>query len=138
MGLLQPFFFIISSVVSGIFCNEQRNEVCYPKVGCFSNSYPWTSGSRIAFLPFAPEKVCQSVIFYSKVLQNVRFTVFPEVEAALFANFNKDIPTYFITHGFTSTGSDLYLQVMAELFLKHGPANVYIIGKKIILEVFII
>jgi len=126
MYLLQAFF-TISIVFSGILANE----VCDPKVGCFNNSYPWTSDTRNACLPYPPEHVCKQVFFYSERLKNIRFTVYPEIDKALFDNFNEEIPTYFIAHGFVRNGTDPILHQIAELFLKHEPANIYIIGKMI-------
>jgi len=120
----QPLYFL--SAISLALCAEDGNEVCFDKLGCFSNGYPWNYNLRIAEPPDTPEKVGTTVLAYNRKMKNVTLKVYPEIDPKLLQNFDPKLDTFFLTHGYTGAGYNPWLHRMANAIIKRQPANVYI------------
>jgi len=114
-----------------MFMAKSKSEVCYDKMGCFSNDAPWNRPpSRIANLPESPEKVCTNVIFFNREVKNVSLEVYPNIDEKISNYFDNELPTFFITHGYKGSGSDAWLHDMVKVILNKTSANVFIVNWK--------
>jgi len=126
MEILNKYLFLFSNFF--IFASSSDSEVCYPKLGCFNNSYPWNYNLRVALPPKSPEKVCQYVISYNQKMKNVSFQVYPDIDNKIIEEFDPKLTTYFVTHGYTGSGYDQWLHELAIDLLKIKPANIFIVN----------
>nr|XP_025039369.1 pancreatic lipase-related protein 2 [Pelodiscus sinensis] len=101
-------------------------EVCYKRIGCFSNEPPWARmpGRFLAGLPNPPESMKISFILYTKETRNNS-----EVISAIHSSTIKDSHFYshrktrFIVHGFRSTGKYGWVAEMCLLLVEVEDVN---------------
>lgn len=93
----------------------KAKEVCYDRLGCFSDSIPWsgTAERPISKLPWSPEKINARFLLYTRENPNN----FQEVTAInpktiSYSNFKPSRKTTFITHGFIDQGEENWLSDM--------------------------
>nr|XP_056706439.1 pancreatic lipase-related protein 2-like [Euleptes europaea] len=83
------------------------NEVCYEKIGCFSDKPPWSGipGRQLLGLPQSPESINISFSLFTKESGNTSQKISADntstIETSYFSPSRK---TAFVIHGFSSTG----------------------------------
>ena len=80
-------------------------EVCYDKVGCFDNKWPWRSLSRInGTLPESPEKI--NATFWLVAENGVaKEIILNNTESIKSSEFNVNHPTKILIHGFSTSAN---------------------------------
>ncbi|XP_060780694.1 pancreatic triacylglycerol lipase-like [Neoarius graeffei] len=100
-------------------------EVCYDKLGCFSDEKPWsgTTERPIARLPWSPEKINARFLLFTR--QNLDFYQEISTNADVIArsNYQSNRKTHFITHGFIDKGDENWLFDMCKLMLSTEDLN---------------
>ncbi|XP_010176924.1 PREDICTED: pancreatic triacylglycerol lipase-like [Mesitornis unicolor] len=109
-----------------LLSTAEGKEVCYERLGCFSDDIPWsgTVERPIHKLPWNPEKIDIHFILYTR--ENP--TVFQEVSAVDVStiknsNFNASRITRFIVHGFIDNGEENWLSDMCKRMLTVEDVN---------------
>uniref|UniRef100_A0A8C2YGW1 Triacylglycerol lipase n=1 Tax=Coturnix japonica TaxID=93934 RepID=A0A8C2YGW1_COTJA len=107
-----PLFFLSSSL---------GDEVCYPRLGCFSNDPPWSGipGRLLTGLPESPEEMNISFSLYTRETGN-NSQVISAINSSTIQNshFSSHRRTSFIIHGFSSTGKKGWVVEMCLLLLE--------------------
>ncbi|KAH0623721.1 hypothetical protein JD844_006801 [Phrynosoma platyrhinos] len=83
------------------------NEVCYEKLGCFSDKPPWSGipGRQLFGLPESPETMNISFSLFTRETGNVSQKVFYNDTFAIKNSYFSPLrKTRFVIHGYTSTG----------------------------------
>ncbi|XP_046330810.2 pancreatic lipase-related protein 2-like [Haliotis rufescens] len=102
--------------------------VCYPVVGCFSNSPPFNN--TVFVLPVTPEALGSGFWLYTREsignddYDELNYTDLSSVTAS---KFEPKKPTKIIVHGFNNNGNTSWVQVMKDTFLKLGDFNVIVV-----------
>ncbi|KAM9197643.1 pancreatic lipase-related protein 2-like [Dugong dugon] len=110
MLLSWTFSFLLLATVRG-------NEICYERLGCFSNEKPWggTLQRPINVLPWDPKDIDTRFLLYTNENQNnyqlISATDPDTIEAS---NFKPDRKTRFIIHGFIDEGEEGWLPEMCK------------------------
>ncbi|XP_040217446.1 pancreatic lipase-related protein 2-like [Rana temporaria] len=109
-----------------IVASVSLKEVCYNRLGCFSNDTPfaWTLQRPIPRLPWSPETINARFLLYTR--DNLRTyqeisAVKPETIKTSF--FRKTKETRFIIHGFTDSGEAEWLSDMCKAMLQVEDVN---------------
>ncbi|XP_075468113.1 pancreatic triacylglycerol lipase-like [Ascaphus truei] len=121
-GILTTVIFLVASVKGG--------EVCYSRIGCFSDNVPWagTVERPIAQLPWSPEKINTRFLMYTKDNPNN----FQEISALnpstiSASNFRTSRKSRFIIHGFIDKGEESWLIDMCKRMLQVEDVNCFCI-----------
>ncbi|XP_072495081.1 pancreatic triacylglycerol lipase-like [Notamacropus eugenii] len=88
------------------------DEVCYSRLGCFSDDKPWAGifERPLKVLPWSPEEVGTRFLLYTNENPNNYEEILPDnVAAVKSSNFNKNRKTRFIVHGFIDKGEENWL-----------------------------
>uniref|UniRef100_A0A8C3LM73 Triacylglycerol lipase n=1 Tax=Chrysolophus pictus TaxID=9089 RepID=A0A8C3LM73_CHRPC len=97
------------------------DEVCYPRLGCFSNDPPWSGipGRLLTGLPESPEEMNISFSLYTRETGN-NSQVISAINSSTIQNshFSPHRRTSFIIHGFSSTGKKGWVVEMCLLLLE--------------------
>uniref|UniRef100_A0A669PSY4 Triacylglycerol lipase n=1 Tax=Phasianus colchicus TaxID=9054 RepID=A0A669PSY4_PHACC len=97
------------------------DEVCYPRLGCFSNDPPWSGipGRLLTGLPESPEEMNISFSLYTRETGN-NSQVISAINSSTIQNshFSSHRRTSFIIHGFSSTGKKGWVVEMCLLLLE--------------------
>ncbi|XP_058234675.1 pancreatic triacylglycerol lipase-like [Hemibagrus wyckioides] len=100
-------------------------EVCFDKLGCFSNEKPWsgTTERPISRLPWSPEKINARFLLFTR--QNPDFSKEISTNADVIARstYQPTRKTRFITHGFIDKGDENWLIDMCKLMLSTEDIN---------------
>ncbi|KAM4636855.1 pancreatic triacylglycerol lipase-like [Discoglossus pictus] len=94
----------------GLFLGAVKGaEVCYSRIGCFSDAKPWarTLERPIAKLPWTPEKINTRFLLFTRSNQK-SFQVISATNPSSISssNFQTNRNTHFIIHGFTDSGEE--------------------------------
>ncbi|XP_073451926.1 pancreatic lipase-related protein 2-like [Aquarana catesbeiana] len=117
-GKILLLAFIIQSVKTA--------EVCYDRLGCFSDKYPWswTLQRLIPRLPWSPEKINTRFLLYTRdnlnSYQEISAIQYKTIEESNFKTFRK---TRFIIHGFLDNGEKSWMIQMCQAMLKVEDVN---------------
>ncbi|KAG9465958.1 hypothetical protein GDO78_017434 [Eleutherodactylus coqui] len=110
-------------------------EVCYDRIGCFTNGVPWASTLQrpIAKLPWSPETINVRFLLFTKSNPN-NFQEVNAVDASTISasNFGASRKTRFIIHGYSAKAEDSWPMDMCKAMLEsqfnYNPANIHVIG----------
>ncbi|XP_076982246.1 pancreatic triacylglycerol lipase-like isoform X1 [Tamandua tetradactyla] len=93
-------------------------EVCFPRLGCFSDDSPWagTLERPLKLLPWAPEDVNTHFLLYTNENPNNFQELTADGPTIKGSNFRRDRKTRFIIHGYTEKGDDDWLANMCRNF----------------------
>ncbi|XP_073451910.1 pancreatic lipase-related protein 2-like [Aquarana catesbeiana] len=113
-------------LVMSIVASVSPSEVCYNRLGCFSDDKPfaWTLQRPISRLPWSPEKINARFLLYTRENLNTYqeiSAVKPETITASY--FRKTKETRFIIHGFTDNGEGEWLSDMCKAMLQVEDVN---------------
>ncbi|XP_034994005.1 inactive pancreatic lipase-related protein 1-like [Zootoca vivipara] len=101
-------------------------EVCYDRLGCFSDDIPWagTVQRPIAKLPWDPKRINTRFLLYTKQNPN-NFQEITAInpETIDYSNFNASKITRFITHGFVDQGEENWLSDMCKRMFQVEDVN---------------
>nr|XP_028585974.1 inactive pancreatic lipase-related protein 1-like [Podarcis muralis] len=101
-------------------------EVCYDRLGCFSDDIPWagTVQRPIAKLPWSPTRINTRFLLYTKQNPN-NFQEITAInpETIDYSNFNASKITRFITHGFVDQGEENWLSDMCKRMFQVEDVN---------------
>ncbi|CAO2585946.1 Pancreatic triacylglycerol lipase, partial [Lemmus lemmus] len=86
-------------------------EICYDRLGCFSDSSPWSGTLERPFkaLPWSPEKINIRFLLYTNENPNNYQQITADVDTIRSSNFKTDRKTRFIVHGFIDQGEENWL-----------------------------
>ncbi|BFY99446.1 hypothetical protein BsWGS_02486 [Bradybaena similaris] len=105
---------------------ETTDQMCYDKVGCFSNDPPFATSSRRAVLPESPDKLKTKYILYTRENRDTPVYLdarYPEDVTNVWPDF-RERPTKFIIHGFFHTVKTWsWMEDLAKELLKQGDYN---------------
>ncbi|OCT71287.1 hypothetical protein XELAEV_18034265mg [Xenopus laevis] len=99
----------------------QGAQVCYDRLGCFSDTYPYagTLQRPIAKLPWSPETINVQFMLYTRTNQNSYQIISATNPSSISSsNFSTSRKTRFIIHGFITSGTNSWITNMCKtLFL---------------------
>ncbi|XP_020635625.3 pancreatic lipase-related protein 2 [Pogona vitticeps] len=104
------------------------NEVCYEKIGCFSDKPPWSGipGRQLFGLPASPESMHISFSLFTRETGNVSQKVYyndtSTIRKSYFSRWRK---TRFVIHGYTSTGKYGWVVELCLLLVKVENINCF-------------
>ncbi|XP_078497314.1 pancreatic triacylglycerol lipase-like [Lissotriton helveticus] len=101
-------------------------EVCYDRLGCFSDKSPWagTLERPIGALPWSPEKINTRFLLYTQQNPNSFQEISAKNAASISSsNFRTSRKTRFITHGFIDKGEESWLSDMCKRMLQVEDVN---------------
>ncbi|XP_036592016.1 pancreatic triacylglycerol lipase-like [Trichosurus vulpecula] len=102
------------------------SEVCYSRVGCFTDDKPWGGTAQRPFkvLPSSPEDIDTRFLLYTNENPNNYQEILPDnVAAVKNSNFNTNRITRFIVHGFLDEGEEDWLTNMCANLLEVEEVN---------------
>ncbi|PKU34239.1 inactive pancreatic lipase-related protein 1-like [Limosa lapponica baueri] len=95
----------------------EGEEVCYDRLGCFSDDIPWsgTTERPIHKLPWDPKKIDVHFLLYTRENPD-NFQEISAVDTSTieYSNFNASRLTRFIVHGFIDNGEENWLSDMCK------------------------
>uniref|UniRef100_UPI00398F4FA0 inactive pancreatic lipase-related protein 1-like n=1 Tax=Pristiophorus japonicus TaxID=55135 RepID=UPI00398F4FA0 len=101
-------------------------EVCYDRLGCFPEGYPWTGIKErpITRVPWSPEKIKTRFLLYTR--QNPDY--FQEIsgtspETVAISYFNVDERTVFVIHGYLENGDLSWVMDLCKTILRVDGVN---------------
>ncbi|XP_065657688.1 pancreatic lipase-related protein 2-like isoform X2 [Hydra vulgaris] len=107
------YFVFIQSILGG--------EICYPPYGCFNDSQPYDR--PLARLPESPDKINTVFTLYTRKAKNLLLhPLFKKTASSV--NFNPNLTTVFITHGYIESIKEWYVQMFIDELLKYEDMNV--------------
>ncbi|XP_075698848.1 pancreatic lipase-related protein 2-like [Rhinoderma darwinii] len=122
--MMESFFPVLS------FVSIIKGEVCYDRLGCFTNQSPWSGTPQrpISRLPSAPENIDARFLLYTRENLNT----FQEVSAVNHktisnSNFQTHRKSHFIIHGFIDSGENMWLVDMCQAMLQVEDVNCFCI-----------
>ncbi|KAM6184544.1 pancreatic triacylglycerol lipase [Rhynchocyon petersi] len=91
-------------------------EVCFPRLGCFSDEAPWSGifERPLHMLPWAPKDVNTRLLMYTNENPNNFQELVADQETIQGSNFRTDRKTRFIIHGFIDKGEESWLANMCK------------------------
>nr|XP_012303456.1 pancreatic triacylglycerol lipase [Aotus nancymaae] len=103
MLLLWTFSLLLGAVAG--------KEVCYPRLGCFSDDSPWAGivERPLHILPWAPEDVNTRFLLYTNENPNNFQELVADPSTISDSNFKTNRKTRFIIHGFIDKGEESWL-----------------------------
>ncbi|KAM6330138.1 inactive pancreatic lipase-related protein 1-like [Podargus strigoides] len=111
----------------------EGEEVCYERLGCFSDDIPWsgTTERPVHKLPWEPKKMDIHFMLYTRKNPN-SYQEISAVDASTidYSNFNASRITRFITHGFIDNGEENWLSDMCKRLLSVEDVNCICINWK--------
>ncbi|XP_058527507.1 pancreatic triacylglycerol lipase-like [Ochotona princeps] len=100
-------------------------QVCYDKIGCFTDDSPWSgvSGRPGKSLPQSPEVVNTRFLLYTNENQGSYQEIVADASSIKNSNFKTSRKTRFIIHGFTSSGEKSWLSTICKNLFKVESVN---------------
>ncbi|XP_071987474.1 pancreatic lipase-related protein 2-like [Engystomops pustulosus] len=107
-----------------------NDEICYDRLGCFTNQVPWSGSVQrpVARIPWAPEKInTRFLLFTRENLDNYQEVTAVNHTTISNSNFNVNLKSHFIIHGFTDSGEKSWLVDMCQAMLEVEDVNCFCI-----------
>ncbi|XP_004448089.1 pancreatic triacylglycerol lipase [Dasypus novemcinctus] len=100
-------------------------EICFPRLGCFSDESPWTGIVQrpLKIFPWAPEDVNTRFLLYTNENPNNFQRLIADKATIEGSNFKTDRKTRFIIHGFIDKGEENWLSNMCKNFFQVENVN---------------
>ncbi|XP_026788204.2 pancreatic triacylglycerol lipase [Pangasianodon hypophthalmus] len=100
-------------------------EVCYDKIGCFSDESPWsgTIERPIARLPWSPEKINARFLLFTRQNPDLYQEISTNADVIAGSKYESTRKTTFIIHGFIDKGDENWLIDMCKLILSVEDIN---------------
>ncbi|XP_047617070.1 pancreatic triacylglycerol lipase [Phacochoerus africanus] len=101
------------------------SEVCFPRLGCFSDDAPWAGivERPLKILPWDPKDVNTRFLLYTNNNQNNYQELVADPSAIRNSNFRVDRKTRFIIHGFIDKGEEAWLSDICKNLFKVESVN---------------
>uniref|UniRef100_A0A673TKC3 Triacylglycerol lipase n=1 Tax=Suricata suricatta TaxID=37032 RepID=A0A673TKC3_SURSU len=105
-------------------------EVCFPRLGCFSDDAPWAGivERPLKILPWAPKDVNTRFLLYTNENPDNFQEIVADPSIIMGSNFKTDRKTRFIIHGFIDKGEENWLSKTCKSAFGYSPSDVHIIG----------
>ncbi|XP_061162928.1 inactive pancreatic lipase-related protein 1-like [Saccostrea echinata] len=117
------FLLLLTSTQGLWFLKSKPKQVCYPHVGCFSNAKPFNNARGT--LPQSPSKIETTFSLYTRQNRDTAQILDPyNTNTVSNSNFDSNLPTIFITHGFQDTAKSGWPLEMKDALLENGDMNV--------------
>ncbi|XP_018427679.1 PREDICTED: pancreatic lipase-related protein 2-like [Nanorana parkeri] len=116
---------LVLSIAAAIRAAE---EVCYDRLGCFTNGPPYSNTLErpISRLPWAPEVIdTQFLLFTRRNPDQYQVIRALNVSSVFGTNFKPSLKSLFIIHGFVETGDKQWLVEMCQTLLKVSDVNCF-------------
>ncbi|POI35929.1 hypothetical protein CIB84_000317 [Bambusicola thoracicus] len=114
-----------------LLCTARGSEVCYDRVGCFTDDIPWsgTAERPIYRLPWSPDKIGTQFFLHTKENGN-SYQEISAVNSATIgsSNFKTSRKTRFVVHGYIDEGEEGWPSDLCKDQYSYSSANVHIIG----------
>ncbi|MCJ8730624.1 hypothetical protein PDJAM_G00186700 [Pangasius djambal] len=100
-------------------------EVCFDKIGCFSDESPWsgTTERPITRLPWSPEKINARFLLFTRQNPDLYQEISTNADVIAGSKYKSTRNTTFITHGFIDKGDEDWLFDMCKLILSIEDIN---------------
>ncbi|XP_020008791.2 pancreatic triacylglycerol lipase [Castor canadensis] len=100
-------------------------EVCYERLGCFSDDAPWAGiiERPLKILPWSPSDVNTRFLLYTNENQDNYQTITADASNIRSSNFQTNRMTRFIIHGFIDKGEENWLADMCKNLFKVESVN---------------
>ncbi|XP_021255822.1 pancreatic triacylglycerol lipase-like isoform X2 [Numida meleagris] len=109
-----------------LLCTARGAEVCYDRLGCFTDDRPWsgTAERPIYKLPWSSEKIGVQFLLYTRENSN-NYQEISAVNSATIgsSNFRTSRKTRFIVHGYIDHGEETWLSDMCKRMLTVEDVN---------------
>ncbi|XP_030342833.1 pancreatic triacylglycerol lipase-like isoform X1 [Strigops habroptila] len=101
------------------------SEVCFDRLGCFSDSIPWsgTIERPIRKLPWSPEEIDTRFLLYTRENPDSYQEISALDSSIDYSNFKTSRLTRFIVHGFLDSGEESWLSEMCSTMLTVEDVN---------------
>ncbi|XP_018427678.1 PREDICTED: pancreatic lipase-related protein 2-like [Nanorana parkeri] len=116
---------LVLSIAAAIRAAE---EVCYDRLGCFTNGPPYSNTLErpISRLPWAPEVIdTQFLLFTRRNPDQYQVIRALNVSSVFGTNFKPSLKSLFIIHGFVETGDKQWLVEMCQTLLEVSDVNCF-------------
>ncbi|XP_044518525.1 pancreatic lipase-related protein 2-like [Gracilinanus agilis] len=113
-----------------LLATVRGKEICFKKLGCFSNDKPWSGTIQRPFktLPWSPEEINIRFLLYTNENQNNFQIIDPNDPSTIEgSNFKTDRKTRFIIHGFIDKGEESWLSDMCKNMFQVEKVNCFCI-----------
>ncbi|XP_052534044.1 pancreatic triacylglycerol lipase-like [Tympanuchus pallidicinctus] len=109
-----------------LLCTVRGSEVCYDRVGCFTDDRPWSGTTQrpIYVLPWSPDKI--GTQFFLHTIENGnKYQEISAVNSATIgsSNFKTSRKTRFVVHGFTDEGEEGWTSDLCQRMLTVEDVN---------------
>ncbi|XP_058400367.1 pancreatic triacylglycerol lipase-like [Diceros bicornis minor] len=103
----------------------KRSEVCFERLGCFSDESPWGGTLQRPFktLPWSPEEVNTRFLLYTNENPNNFQEITADASTIKSSNFKTSRKTRFIIHGFRDSGEESWPSDICQNLLKVESVN---------------
>ncbi|MEJ1270943.1 pancreatic lipase related protein 1 [Cricetulus griseus] len=100
-------------------------EVCYDRLGCFSNDAPWsgTIDRPLKALPWSPSRINTRFLLYTNENPNNYQQITADASSIRSSNFKTNRKTRFIIHGFIDKGEENWLSDMCRNMFRVESVN---------------
>jgi len=122
-------FDIDNNTLNKVDNGEEVKEACFPGLGCYPNTFPWTDVNRpVSLDPQPPEKVNPHYCLYTrknpKQCQHLSYSA----PSTIYTSYL--VPTqrvYFVAHGFLEGGDQSWIRRLTSELLSRYDANVVVV-----------
>ncbi|XP_067909507.1 inactive pancreatic lipase-related protein 1-like [Heterodontus francisci] len=101
-------------------------EICYDKFGCFPDGYPWTGTKErpATKIPWSPEKINARFLLYTRQNpDNYQEISGMYPETVVVSNFNMDLKSVFVIHGYLENGDVSWAVDLCKMILHVDAVN---------------
>ncbi|XP_043841821.1 pancreatic lipase-related protein 2-like [Dromiciops gliroides] len=116
-----------------LLATVRGNEICFKRIGCFSNGKPWSGTLQRPFnlLPSSPEDINVRFLLYTNENpKNFQIILSDDPSTIKGSNFKTDRKTRFIIHGFTDKGEGSWLSDMCKNMFQVEKVNCFCVDWK--------
>ncbi|XP_053535672.1 pancreatic triacylglycerol lipase [Ictalurus punctatus] len=115
----------IGGLLNCLFGAVYGAEVCFDKLGCFSDEIPWsgTTERPIARLPWSPERNNARFLLFTQQNTGCYEEISTNANVIAESTYRPSRKTRFITHGFLDKGDENWLLDMCKLMLSLEDIN---------------
>ncbi|XP_042674679.1 pancreatic triacylglycerol lipase-like [Centrocercus urophasianus] len=109
-----------------LLCTVRGAEVCYDRVGCFTNDRPWSGTAQrpIYVLPWSPDKIGTQFFLHTRENGNKHQEISAVNSATIRrSNFKTSRKTRFVVHGFTDEGEEGWTSDLCQRMLTVEDVN---------------
>ncbi|CAH1772842.1 unnamed protein product [Owenia fusiformis] len=134
MWMVQRFILVVISAIciqgNVVKRNKGDDEVCYDKLGCFSNGGPFWDRA-IAFTPESPEVIGTKFYLFTRTNRNKAHILVTDDKNTLSSVYDPKKETKIIVHGFINSAETPWKEEMTNALLDYGDFNVIVVDWRV-------